>query len=77
MAITTNTGGIAEVMLDGRTGFIAEAPMIHLLDKAMERAWKQRNQWQDMGKFSAKHIRDLIPEDPVGEFIKKIIGHIN
>src|SRR5437763_3000966 len=41
-AIVTNVGGNAELLEDGRSGFVAPAPTIKHLNEAMERAWDRR-----------------------------------
>ena len=41
-AIVTNVGGNAELIEDGRSGFVAPAPTIKHLNEAMERAWDRR-----------------------------------
>ena len=78
MAIVTgNAGGNAEVMVDNHTGFIAEALTPKLLDEAMERAWERRDEWRMLGKNAAEHIRTLVPEDPVGEFVGMLFKTVN
>ena len=70
--IVTDVAGNTEVVEDNVTGFVAAAPTPALLDEAMERAWDRRHDWQSMGQAAARRIRELIPRDPVGEFLKNI-----
>ena len=67
-AVTTNLGRNAELMDDNVSGFIAESATINLVDEAMERAWKKRGQWQQIGQAAGKHIRERYPKDPVKDF---------
>lgn len=72
LAIVTDIGGNAEVVEDGSTGFVAQAPTVELLDDAMERAWCRREEWQALGKRAAKRIRELVPPDPVAVLMNEL-----
>ena len=67
-SIVTNVSGNTEVIDDNITGFIAEAPKPEYLDKAMERAWERRHDWENMGKKAGFEIRKIIPKDPIAYF---------
>ena len=73
-AITTNLGRNNELMDDNVSGFIAEGATVKLFDDALERAWKQREQWQQIGQLARQHIRERYPEDPVGEYADQILA---
>lgn len=63
-AVATDVGGIAEWLVDGATGFLAESPSVKHLSKAMERAWAARARWQEMGQAARIHalkLRDPAP----------------
>lgn len=75
--IVTDVGGNAEVVEDNITGFLAAAPTTPLLDEAMERAWNRRNEWRALGEAGAKRIRELIPRDPVGDFIQLVYSLVD
>ncbi len=64
LAIVTDVGGNAEVLTDGRTGFLAASPTEADLDAAMERAWSRRAEWRSIGRAASAHVRTLMPEDP-------------
>ena len=71
--IVTNEGGSAEVVEDGRTGFIASAAKADEVERAMERAWAVRNEWESIGKAAGAAIRTLVPPDPAGAFTAKLL----
>jgi glycosyltransferase involved in cell wall biosynthesis len=73
-AICTAVAGVPEVIQDGVTGFLAEAPEMDLFDDALERAWQKRNQWKEMGLRAAARCRSLVPEKPEEQFTAKCLG---
>jgi len=72
VCIVTDIAGNAELLEDNLTGFVAAAPSARSLDEALERAWQRRTEWQEMGQAARKHCRQLIPQDPIGEFAKTL-----
>ena len=70
--ITTDVAGHVEIVEDGVTGFIAEAPTVRHLQLAMERAWTKRDHWKEMGTSASVAIRKLVPADPVAEFARSL-----
>lgn len=71
--IVTDIAGNAELLEDGRTGFIAAAPTRRSLDEAMERAWTWRHQWRSMGQLAAQEVRFQIPADPAAVFAERLV----
>lgn len=55
-SVVTNVGGNTEIVQDNRTGFVAQAPTVALIDEALERAWSQKNNWSNMGKQAHESI---------------------
>jgi glycosyltransferase involved in cell wall biosynthesis len=47
--VVTDVGGNAEWIKDGQTGFVAEAPTTRSFGMALERAWLEQANWQEMG----------------------------
>jgi glycosyltransferase involved in cell wall biosynthesis len=75
--VATNVAGHPEILEDGVTGFLAEAPTVPAMLKALERFWERRAQGEQMGKVASERIRLKIPPDPIAEFagkLKKLIG---
>jgi glycosyltransferase involved in cell wall biosynthesis len=71
--VATDVAG-AEVIEDGVTGFLAEAPAVGCVGKALERFWDRREEAREIGATAAKRIRDLVPPDPVRIFVDKVRG---
>lgn len=70
-AVATDVAG-AELIEDGVTGFLAEAPTVSCMADALERFWARREEAQQIGATAAKRIRQVVPPDPVGIFVDKI-----
>ena len=62
--IVTDVAGSAEVIDDGRTGFLAKAPTEDAIDETLERAWQRRSDWRGIGAAAGESIRTLVPPDP-------------
>jgi glycosyltransferase involved in cell wall biosynthesis len=71
--IVTAVAGNPDVVCDGVSGFLAEAPTVRHLDEAMERAWDQRTNWQAMGEVAGERIRQLVPQDPAADFAARLL----
>ena len=76
-AVVTDVGGMAELCVDGETGFVAAAPTPGLLGEAMERAWARRSEWPDMGVAGRLRASQLIPDDPAGVFADTLLALAN
>lgn len=73
-AIVTDVAGNKEVLDDGETGFLAEAPTVKHLDEAMERAWEQRHSWRAMGQRAGDRIRQKVPSNPAADFGQRLLN---
>ena len=60
--VATDVGGVMEWIEDGRSGFIAEAATVRVLDQTLERAWEARDQWGEIGEQA--HERAMALYDP-------------
>jgi glycosyltransferase involved in cell wall biosynthesis len=69
--VATDVAG-GEVVEDGVTGFLAEAPIVGCLANALERFWARKEEARDIGATAAKRIRQLVPPDPARVFADKI-----
>jgi glycosyltransferase involved in cell wall biosynthesis len=69
--VATDVAG-AEVIEEGVTGFLAEAPTVGCVGNAIERFWARRGDAREIGATAAKRIRHLVPPDPARVFADKI-----
>lgn len=72
-SIVTDVGGMAEIIDDNVTGFIAAAPTAEAFDEALERAWAQRQNWRQIGARAADSIRKIVPQNPCLQFADKLL----
>ena len=74
VAITTNVGRAAELIDDNRSGFIAPAATVPLIDDVLERAWQRRHDWQAIGREAARVIRQRHSLQPGVDFADRILA---
>jgi glycosyltransferase involved in cell wall biosynthesis len=75
--VATDVAGHSEIIEDGVTGFLADAPTRRSMDAALERFWERRNEAEQMGKLGAHRIRELVPPDPaktLSDKLKRLAG---
>jgi glycosyltransferase involved in cell wall biosynthesis len=70
--VGTDVGGHPEIITDGVTGFLADAPTARSMTAALERLWSRRNEAENIGKAGARKIRELVPSDPIHIFSEKL-----
>jgi len=73
--IVTDIGGHREVIEDNVNGFIAARPSVEALDEAMERAYRQKDRWEEIGQKARQTMLAYLPEDPVGHFTTQLVNH--
>ncbi len=74
MPITTDVGRAAELIDDGKSGFVAPAATVKLIDEVLERAWQRRHDWQAMGQEAARVIRQRHSMQPGPDFANRILA---
>ncbi len=62
--VASDVGGISEILEDGITGFIAEAPTQRSFGRAMERAFACRDRWPEMGEAAHHRAKELADSNP-------------
>jgi glycosyltransferase involved in cell wall biosynthesis len=70
--IATDVAGHAEVIENGVTGFLADAPTVESFGNALERFWSMREDAREIGAAGAARIRQLVPPDPARVFADKL-----
>jgi glycosyltransferase involved in cell wall biosynthesis len=69
-ALVTRVDGNPDWVEEGRTGFLAEAPTVHHLRLALERAWENRHRWQEMGEAARAACLAKRDPDPAGTLLR-------
>lgn len=72
-SVGTDVGDVAELLAEGMTGFIAEAPSIAFLEAALERMWQARSIWPQIGRHAHQTIVDWLSGDPAEKFADLIV----
>ena len=70
--VATDIAGHAEIVEDGVTGFLADAPTPRALAAALERFWARRAEAEEIGKAGHRRIQQLVPPDPARVFAEKL-----
>lgn len=73
--VVSDVGGNAELIREGETGFVAEAPTVALIDAALDRAWQQRHRWPEMGA-AAREVMLARLQTPPEESLVRLIESI-
>lgn len=71
--VATDTGRNRELVDEGKTGFIAPAATIELVDQALELAYQNRQRLKEMGQQAQKDIRLRYPERPEVDLADRLI----
>jgi glycosyltransferase involved in cell wall biosynthesis len=66
--VSTDVAGHAEIVEDGVTGFLADAPTPRAMAAALERFWARRTEAEEIGKAGRRRIQQLVPPDPARVF---------
>lgn len=72
--LLTDVGGHRELVEDNVSGFIAKAPTAELIDEALERAWQNRQNWQEIGLKARNSVLKFQSENPVQDFIELVFS---
>jgi glycosyltransferase involved in cell wall biosynthesis len=70
--VATDVAGHSEIIDEGITGFLADAPTVPSVRKALETLWARRLDLEAMGKAASRSIRQQVPSDPASIFAGKI-----
>ena len=67
--VATAVSGIPEWVEERKTGFLAQAPTVHHLRLALERAWESRHCWPAMGEAARAACLSKRDPDPAGTLL--------
>jgi len=70
--VATDVAGHKEIIEEGVTGFLADAPTATSVAAALERFWARRADAEQIGKTAARRIRQTIPRDPGRAFSSRL-----
>jgi L-malate glycosyltransferase len=71
-AVVTDVGGNTEIVTEGVTGFIADAPTVSSFSNAMDRAWMQKELWKQMGEKAHRTVLERVDLKPEVSFYSRI-----
>ncbi len=71
-SVVTDVGGNRELVVDGETGFIADASTTKSISDALERAWQAQDQWPEIGQQARRKVEALWQEDPAEHLAGRI-----
>jgi glycosyltransferase involved in cell wall biosynthesis len=72
--IATDAGGIAELLTDNETGFLAAAPTVAAFSDALERAWAARARWPQLGATARMRAQATVPVDAPAALARKLLA---
>lgn len=67
--VTTNVGGIDELISDGVNGFIVEGMDPLSFREGLRRAWSQRSSWPEMGEIAHQRAREVAASKPPAKLL--------
>jgi glycosyltransferase involved in cell wall biosynthesis len=68
-AVLSDVGGNAELIKEGRTGFLADASTVKFFGNALERAWESQKYWPDMGRSAHETAKKIAASDATGQLL--------
>lgn len=72
-AVVTDVGGNEDMILEGTTGFLAEAPSVRSFGNALETAWQRQQDWPKMGSNAFDHVSKVVDPHPELTLLKEIV----
>ncbi|NDV62323.1 glycosyltransferase family 4 protein [Puniceicoccales bacterium CK1056] len=71
--VATDVGGNSEIIDEGISGFIADAPTASSFGKALDRAWGLQNDWQLLGARAHERALQLEAADPPRKLLDYLV----
>lgn len=63
-AVVTDCGAAREMVIEGKTGYLADGPTAGAIAAALERAWADRSRWPVVGAAAHAHAALFADPDP-------------
>ena len=76
-AVVTDVGGNTELITDKDNGFVAVSPTTAAFAAALESAWLQKTQWQQLGQNAFKYIEKTLDVDPAAKLYNLLAKNEN
>lgn len=73
---TVDVAGNAELLQDGVSGFVEDAPAVKCIARLMETVWRRREDLERMGQAARIDVQREIPADPAGVFADVVRGFL-
>lgn len=73
-AVVTDVGGNTELIIENETGFVAPSPTTGAFSLALENAWQQKDNLQQLGQNAFDKINMVLEKKP-GEKIYELLKH--
>jgi glycosyltransferase involved in cell wall biosynthesis len=62
-ALGTPIGGIPELIIDRRTGWLAGSVDVSDIAESLEQVWQDRKRWREFGENAQKHVAENYNEE--------------
>ncbi|MBC7509533.1 MAG: glycosyltransferase family 4 protein [Ferruginibacter sp.] len=76
-AVVTDVGGNTELIKDHDNGFVAVSPTTAAFAAALESAWLQKAQWNQLGQNAFECIKKTVDADPAAKLYKLLASNEN
>ena len=76
VAIVSKAGGNVELIEENVTAFSGH-PNELAFEEAMERAWEQRERWEELGDIAADQIAEKVPSSPEKDFVMHVLTAVS
>ena len=71
-AVVTDVGGNSDVLSDGISGFVSEGVSPSSFEKAMDRAWRKKEDWKNIGETAFSEAKNYFGNNPIPDFLGKL-----
>lgn len=72
-AVVTDVGGNSFLIEDNKNGFLAESYQSESFEKALKRAWENREKWDEFGKNAYDRITSVYTHEPHKNLYKHLL----